>query len=73
LPGDTFAALDGDEAGVPHAYFDERSLRAILEPHFDVTSLIEWDATKTAGSWAHATPLSEAVHWFFVGQRRERF
>jgi hypothetical protein len=70
LAGDTFAAVDGDEPGVPHAYFDERSLRAILVPYFEVTSLIEWDATQTAGSWAHATPLSDAVHWFFIGRRR---
>jgi hypothetical protein len=73
LAGDTFAALDGDEPGVPHAYFDEQSLRAMLEPHFDVTSLIEWDATQTTGNWAHATPLSDAAHWFFIGRRQERF
>jgi hypothetical protein len=69
LAGNTFATGDGDEPAVPHAYFDERSLRAILEPHFDITSLIEWDAAQTAGSWAHATPLSDAVHWFFIGRR----
>jgi len=73
VAGDTFASLDGDEPGVPHAYFDERSVRTILEPLFDVLSLIEWDAAQTAGSWAHATPLSDAAHWFFTGRRRERF
>jgi hypothetical protein len=70
LAEDTFAARDGDEPGVPHAYFDERSLRAMLGVFFEITLLAERDATQTSGDWAHATPLSDAVHWFFTGRRR---
>ena len=70
LAPDTFAAIAGDEAGIAHAYFDARSLRAILEPCFEIALLAERDATQTAGRWAHATPLSDAVHWFFVGRKR---
>jgi SAM-dependent methyltransferase len=66
----TFAAADGDEAGVPHAYFDESSLRALLAPYFDVALLSERDATQTAGRWAHTTPLNDAVHWFAIARHR---
>jgi hypothetical protein len=69
VAGDTFASADGDEPGVSHAYFDERSLRTLLEPYFEIEMLEECDATQTAGGWAHATPLSDAVHWFFIGRR----
>jgi SAM-dependent methyltransferase len=70
IDDDTFAATDGDERGVAHAYFDGTALRVMLEPLFEVRLLEERNASQTAGSWAHATPLSDAVHWFFIGERR---
>jgi hypothetical protein len=72
LENGTFASESGDEAGVAHAYFDEPSLRALLEPDFDILELAERDAGQTAGTWAHSAPLTGALHWFFVGRRRER-
>jgi hypothetical protein len=67
---DTFAAVDGDEPGIAHAYFNDRSLRTMLEPFFEIVALTEIDAGKTAGTWAHRTPLSDAVHWLFIGRRQ---
>ncbi|MBV9233813.1 MAG: methyltransferase domain-containing protein [Candidatus Eremiobacteraeota bacterium] len=67
----TFAPLQGDERGVPHVYFNERRLRALLEPYFGVESLEEHDVDRVAGSWAHRErPLSGAVHWFATARRR---
>ncbi|HEY1681358.1 MAG TPA: methyltransferase domain-containing protein [Candidatus Tumulicola sp.] len=68
----TFAPLDGDEAGVAHAYFDEPFLRTMLDAYFDIAVLDRHDAVQTAGRWAHSQPLTGAVHWFFVGSVRER-
>jgi hypothetical protein len=65
-----FAPTEGDEAGVPHVYYDERRLRATLAPHFEIESLEERSVDDVAGRWAHpTTPLSGAVHWFVRGSR----
>jgi hypothetical protein len=61
---ETFAPKDGDEAGVPHVYYDEERLRAILTPYFRIESVDEQSADAIAGGWAHpTTPLHGAVHW----------
>jgi len=61
----TFAPLEGDERGVPHSYFDEPSLRELLEKNFAVERLEEIQVDAIAGSWAHReTPLRGAAHWF---------
>lgn len=63
----TFAALDGDEAGVPHAFFDRERLTAMLAPLFAIESLEERRVDEVAGSWAHERePLARAVHWFLI-------
>ena len=65
LGENTFAPTEGDERGVPHHFFDERRLRAILGASFVVESLTEVGVDRIAGSWAHANaPLSGSVHWF---------
>lgn len=61
---DTFAADSGDEAGVPHRYFDETQLRAALAPYFQIESLREVNVDEIAGRWAHAQRPSGAVHFF---------
>lgn len=67
----TFAPDDGDERGVPHAYFDRDALLALLELHFEVESLREQGVDDIAGSWAHQErPLAGACHWFVVGRKR---
>ena len=61
----TFAPDDGDEAGVPHTYFDEPQLRRLLENGWIIESLEEHDVDEIAGSWAHKKrPLKNSVHWF---------
>jgi SAM-dependent methyltransferase len=63
----TYAQLDGEERGVPHAFFDRRRLRALLEHRFSIESIEEHMVDEVAGSWAHRErPLSGAVHWFAV-------
>ncbi|MGB6987099.1 MAG: hypothetical protein WBD74_14095 [Candidatus Aquilonibacter sp.] len=66
-----YAAEDGDERGVVHAYFDAARLRELLAPHFAIESMHEVKVDEIAGKWAHATtPLRGAVHWFVVATKR---
>lgn len=66
-----YAPEDGDERGVPHAYFDETGIRELLQGDWMLESLREMDVDAIAGTWAHRQqPLSEAVHWFVVAVRR---
>ncbi len=61
----TFAPVDGDEAGVAHAFFDETRLRRVLEECWIVDDLRETNVDAIAGRWAHEQqPLHDAVHWF---------
>jgi hypothetical protein len=56
----TYAADDGDERGVPHAFFSESQVLALLEPAFEVESIEE-----------HAGDgMPDKVHWFVLGRRR---
>ncbi len=67
----TFASLDGDEAGIAHTFFDEAQLRDVLSTHWTIESLEEHAADTTAGTWAHRErPLSRSVHWFAKLHRR---
>jgi len=66
-----FAPVDGDERGVPHAFFDEVRLREMLEDEWIVESMREIDVDAIAGSWAHQLkPLERSMHWFVVVRRR---
>jgi hypothetical protein len=66
-----YAADDGDEAGVAHAYFDEKRLRELLVTHFDIESMREVGVDDIAGKWAHqSAPLRGAVHWFVIATKR---
>lgn len=63
----TYAPNDGDERGVPHAFFDRVALESLLSTHFTIESLEERAVDEIAGSWAHdRRPLAQAVHWFAV-------
>ena len=60
----SFAPVNGDEAGVTHSYFTERELREVLQ-NFEIERLEEIRVDQIAGRWAHPhTPLRGAVHWF---------
>jgi hypothetical protein len=65
LGAGTFAPEAGDERGVAHTYFNETTVREIVEPEFELLSLEEVEVDAIAGTWAHpSTPLRGAVHWF---------
>ncbi|MDQ2865390.1 MAG: class I SAM-dependent methyltransferase [Candidatus Eremiobacteraeota bacterium] len=67
----TFAPLDGDEAGVAHTFFDAPQLREIFESFWNVESLEEHSVDTIAGAWAHSmAPLSGSVHYFAMLHRR---
>jgi hypothetical protein len=67
---DTYAATSGSEAGVPHAYFDDAGVRALLRD-FTIDALVESSAAETSGSWAHSAAEAETLrHWFVRARRR---
>ncbi|MBV8246049.1 MAG: class I SAM-dependent methyltransferase [Candidatus Eremiobacteraeota bacterium] len=62
----TFASTRGDEAGVPHSFFNEAEVRRLLDG-FHIESLAERNVDDVAGTWAHeAEPLRGSVHWFAI-------
>jgi hypothetical protein len=64
LERDVFAPLDGSEAGVAHAYFDDAGARALFAG-FRIVSLVETCAAESAGRWAHTDDeAARLVHWF---------
>ena len=69
LDDSTWAPEAGDEAGVAHAYFDERGVRALLDG-WEIVALTEGDASATAGAWAHPSGTASLVHWFVRARRR---
>jgi hypothetical protein len=67
LDASTYAPTGGDEAGVPHTYFNGDTLTTLLRAHFAIELLEERNVDETAGSWAHRDrPLANAVHWFAI-------
>ena len=65
----TWRATEGNEAGVPHVYFDEAGVRALLDG-FDIIALAEREAAETAGRWAHGSEAAvPRVHWFVKARR----
>jgi hypothetical protein len=66
----TFAPGDGDEAGIPHAYFDRDGVIEMLFG-FEIVSMEEVDVDEIAGRWAHPNDeLAGRVHWFVVARRK---
>ena len=66
----TFAPGDGDEIGIPHAYFERDGIHELLRG-FTIESLEEVDATSIVGTWAHPDTDSpqQIVHWFVVATK----
>ena len=65
----TFAPGEGDEAGIPHAYFDRDGVIEILFG-FEIESMDEVDADEIVGRWAHpGDEVAGRVHWFVVARR----
>jgi hypothetical protein len=72
IEDNVYAPDAGDERGVPHAFFDETSLRRLLEKAWNIDSLREERVHDIAGKWAHEQmPLGYAFHWFAVVRRRD--
>ena len=70
LAPSTYAPDSGDEAGVPHTYFDEADLREVLETYFIIESLEEHNVDEVVGRWAHASQPEGSVHFFLVSRNR---
>jgi hypothetical protein len=68
LDDTTFAPGDGEEAGVPHTYFDREGVLELLEPFFTVESLEHVNVDAIVGRGAHAAP-SGMRHWFVDAHR----
>jgi hypothetical protein len=73
----TFAPGEGEEAGIPHAYFDRDGVIEVMLG-FEVMSLEEVDVDDIVGRWAHPPAGSEQraedeiagrVHWFVEARR----
>ncbi len=63
IDANAFAPSAGDEQGVPHAYFDQPSLRTMLERRFVIDAVEERRVDEVVGSWAHARRPQGSVHW----------
>jgi len=68
-PG-VYAAQDGDERGVPHAFYDRAQLRGLLEEQFAIESIREVNVADIVGTWAHAARPAGSVHFFVTAVRR---
>ena len=65
----SFAPGDGDEAGIPHAYFDRDGILELVRGFFEVESAEEVEADEVVGRWAHGDAPAGRVHWFVRGRR----
>jgi hypothetical protein len=61
----TFAPGDGDEAGIPHVYFDRDGVVSLMARGFAIESLEHVDADAIVGRWAHEEPHG-VRHWFVI-------
>ena len=64
----SFAPGEGDELGIPHAYFDRDGVIELLFG-FDIVSLEEVDVDDIVGRWAHDDELPGRVHWFVEARK----
>ena len=60
----SFAPGEGDEIGIPHAYFDRDGVIELLFG-FAIDSMEEVDVDDIVGRWAHGDDdVAGRVHWF---------
>jgi hypothetical protein len=71
LEDTTFAPGDGEEAGIPHPYFDRAGVIDVLAPAFTVESQHEVNVDAIVGRWAHDAPAGMR-HWFVVARRADQ-
>ncbi|MEA2688625.1 MAG: hypothetical protein QOD51_1232 [Candidatus Eremiobacteraeota bacterium] len=67
----SFAPGEGDEAGIPHAYFDRDGVIEVLLG-FDIDAMDEVEVDDIVGRWAHGADddVAGRVHWFVVARRK---
>ncbi|MEA2719163.1 MAG: hypothetical protein QOJ39_1027 [Candidatus Eremiobacteraeota bacterium] len=67
----SFAPGEGDEAGIPHAYFDRDGVIEVLLG-FDIDAMEEVEVDDIVGRWAHGADddVAGRVHWFVVARRK---
>lgn len=66
----SFAPGDGDEAGIPHAYFDRDGVDELLHGLFRIDEASEVEVDAIVGRWAHAEDdVAGRVHWFVRATR----
>lgn len=66
----SFAPGDGDEAGIPHAYFDRDGVLEVLRGFFHVDEAAEVVVDGIVGTWAHPDDTLEGrVHWWVLATR----
>ena len=70
INADSFAPVEGDEAGVVHAFFGRAQLATLLNRSFVVERLEEHSVDHLAGRWAHLQPPTNSVHWFAFLHKR---
>ncbi|MDB5070560.1 MAG: hypothetical protein JWM87_1671 [Candidatus Eremiobacteraeota bacterium] len=67
----SFAPGEGDETGIPHAYFDRDGVIELLFG-FEIESMEEVEVDAIVGRWAHGAgdDVAGRVHWFVVARRK---
>lgn len=63
----TYAAGEGDEAGIPHAYFDRDGVTELMKSGYKIVLLEEVNVDDLVGRWAHENPV-EMWHWFVIAR-----
>jgi hypothetical protein len=67
----SFAPGEGDEIGIPHAYFDRDGVIELLFG-FAIDSMEEVEVDEIVGQWAHGDDaVAGRVHWFVVARRAQ--
>jgi hypothetical protein len=66
----SFAPGEGEEVGIPHAYFDRDGVNEVLEGFFTIEEAEKVDVDEIVGRWAHAeNDVTGRVHWFVRARR----
>ena len=68
LDDNTFAPGDGEEIGIPHAYFDRDGVSELMRGLFTIASLEEMDVDDIVSRDTHSEPAGMR-HWFVLARK----
>jgi hypothetical protein len=68
LDDNTFAPGDGEEIGIPHAYFDRDGVGELMRGLFTIASLEEMNVDEIVDPSAHLEPAGMR-HWFVLASK----